>query len=98
MLGRRIATRQPPTTCLPELRRALLDEWCNIHQDQIDNLISACLCVSWLEIQANLQSPKTPKSIKVIGGAYSCVGTQRLILRKGSWPQEVLRRPCSLAY
>ncbi|GFW72854.1 transposable element Tcb1 transposase [Trichonephila clavipes] len=39
MLGRRIAARQPPTTCLPELRRALLDEWCNIPQDQIDNLI-----------------------------------------------------------
>ncbi|GFW28962.1 transposable element Tc3 transposase [Trichonephila clavipes] len=39
MLGRRIATRQPPPTCLPKLRRALLDEWCNIPQDQIDNLI-----------------------------------------------------------
>ncbi|GFU77356.1 metabotropic glutamate receptor 3 [Trichonephila clavipes] len=39
MLGQRIAARQPPPTCLPELRRALLDEWCNIHQDQIDNLI-----------------------------------------------------------
>ncbi|GBO37126.1 hypothetical protein AVEN_95107-1 [Araneus ventricosus] len=39
MLGRRIADRQPPPTCLPELRRPLLDEWCNIPQDQIDNLI-----------------------------------------------------------
>ncbi|GFT96606.1 integrase catalytic domain-containing protein [Trichonephila clavipes] len=39
MLGRRIAARQPPSSCLPELRRALLDEWCNILQDQIDNLI-----------------------------------------------------------
>ncbi|GBL77635.1 Transposable element Tcb2 transposase [Araneus ventricosus] len=39
MLGRRIAARQPPPTCLLELRRALLDEWCNIPQDQIDNLI-----------------------------------------------------------
>ncbi|GFU19838.1 DDE_3 domain-containing protein [Trichonephila clavipes] len=39
MLGRQIAARQPPHTCLPELRRALLDEWCNIPQDQIDNLI-----------------------------------------------------------
>ncbi|GFT88949.1 transposable element Tcb1 transposase [Trichonephila clavipes] len=39
MLGRRIAARQPPPTCLPELQRALLDEWCNIPQDQIDNLI-----------------------------------------------------------
>ncbi|GFY33934.1 transposable element Tc3 transposase [Trichonephila clavipes] len=38
MLGRRIAARQPPTTCLPELRREFLDEWCN-PQDQIDNLI-----------------------------------------------------------
>ncbi|GFX15478.1 transposable element Tcb1 transposase [Trichonephila clavipes] len=33
MLGRGIAARQPPPTCLPELRRALLDEWCNILQD-----------------------------------------------------------------
>ncbi|GFT39215.1 transposable element Tcb1 transposase [Trichonephila clavipes] len=39
MLGRRIAARQPPPTCLPELWRALIDEWCNIPQDQIDNLI-----------------------------------------------------------
>ncbi|GFX62792.1 transposable element Tcb1 transposase [Trichonephila clavipes] len=39
MLGRRIAAFPPPPTCLPELRRALLDEWCNIPQDQIDNLI-----------------------------------------------------------
>ncbi|GFX43682.1 transposable element Tcb1 transposase [Trichonephila clavipes] len=39
MLGRPIAARQSPPTCLPELRRALLDEWCNIPQDQIDNLI-----------------------------------------------------------
>ncbi|GFT77716.1 transposable element Tc3 transposase [Trichonephila clavipes] len=39
MLGRRIAARQPPPTCLPELRRALLYKWCNIPQDQINNLI-----------------------------------------------------------
>ncbi|GFX10672.1 transposable element Tcb2 transposase [Trichonephila clavipes] len=39
MLGRRIAARQPPLTCLPELRRALLDEWCDVPQDQIDTLI-----------------------------------------------------------
>ncbi|GFY32977.1 transposable element Tc3 transposase [Trichonephila clavipes] len=39
MLGRRIDARQPPPTCLLELWRALLDEWCNIRQDQIDNLI-----------------------------------------------------------
>ncbi|GFX18344.1 transposable element Tcb1 transposase [Trichonephila clavipes] len=39
MLGRRIAARQPPPNCLPEFRRTLLDEWCNIPQDQIDNLI-----------------------------------------------------------
>ncbi|GFV89980.1 transposable element Tcb1 transposase [Trichonephila clavipes] len=39
MLGRRIAAHQPPPTCLPELWRALLDEWCNIPQDEIDNLI-----------------------------------------------------------
>ncbi|GFY19457.1 epithelial splicing regulatory protein 1 [Trichonephila clavipes] len=39
MLGRRITARQPPPICLPEPRRALLDEWCNIPQDHIDNLI-----------------------------------------------------------
>ncbi|KFM69014.1 Transposable element Tcb1 transposase, partial [Stegodyphus mimosarum] len=39
MLGRRVAARQPPPTCLPELQRALSFEWCNIPQDQIDNLI-----------------------------------------------------------
>ncbi|GFW83104.1 DDE_3 domain-containing protein [Trichonephila clavipes] len=39
MLGRRIADRQLPPTCLQELRRALLDEWCNNPQDKIDNLI-----------------------------------------------------------
>ncbi|GFU28030.1 transposable element Tcb1 transposase [Trichonephila clavipes] len=57
MLGRRIAARQPPPTCLPELRRALLDEWCNIPQDQIDNLILSMhrrflirLRISWLSL------------------------------------------------
>ncbi|GFW55459.1 transposable element Tcb2 transposase [Trichonephila clavipes] len=39
MPDRRIAARHPPPTCLLELRRALLDEWCNIPQDQVDNLI-----------------------------------------------------------
>ncbi|GFS57739.1 uncharacterized protein TNCV_2908561 [Trichonephila clavipes] len=39
MLGRQNAACQPTPICLPELRRALLDEWCNIPQDQIDNLI-----------------------------------------------------------
>ncbi|GFS59043.1 DDE_3 domain-containing protein [Trichonephila clavipes] len=39
MLSRRIAARQPHPTCLPVLRRALLDEWCNIPQDEIDNFI-----------------------------------------------------------
>ncbi|GFV73939.1 transposable element Tc3 transposase [Trichonephila clavipes] len=43
MLGRGIAARQRPPTYLPELRRALLDEWCNILQDQIDNLILSLL-------------------------------------------------------
>ncbi|GFV54493.1 transposable element Tcb2 transposase [Trichonephila clavipes] len=43
MLGRRVAARQPHPTCLPELRRALHDEWCNIPEDQIDNLILSML-------------------------------------------------------
>ncbi|GFV25888.1 DDE_3 domain-containing protein [Trichonephila clavipes] len=38
-LGRQVAARQPPPTCQPELWRALLEQWCNISQDQIDNLI-----------------------------------------------------------
>ncbi|GFS58562.1 transposable element Tcb1 transposase [Trichonephila clavipes] len=57
MLGRRIAARQPPPTCLPELRRVLLDEWCNTPEDQIDNLIlsmprrsKACIPYSVLTI------------------------------------------------
>ncbi|GFS94650.1 transposable element Tc3 transposase [Trichonephila clavipes] len=39
MLGRRIVARQFPPACLPELRRALHHKWCNIPQDQIDNLM-----------------------------------------------------------
>ncbi|GFX56190.1 transposable element Tcb1 transposase [Trichonephila clavipes] len=57
MLGRRIAARQPPPTCLPELRRALLDEWCNIPQDQIDNLI--------------LSMPRRCKACIASSGTYS---------------------------
>ncbi|GFX24038.1 transposable element Tc3 transposase [Trichonephila clavipes] len=34
-----LPARQPPPLFLPELRRALLDQWCNIPQDQINNLI-----------------------------------------------------------
>ncbi|GFX20329.1 transposable element Tcb1 transposase [Trichonephila clavipes] len=30
ILGRQAAAHQPPPTCLLELRRALLDEWCKI--------------------------------------------------------------------
>ncbi|GFT68336.1 transposable element Tcb1 transposase [Trichonephila clavipes] len=54
MLGRRIAARQPPSTCLPEFPMALLDEWCNIPPNQIDNLIlsmprrcKVCIASSW---------------------------------------------------
>lgn len=39
MLGRRVAARQPPPTCIEELRSALLAEWCILPQDQLDNLI-----------------------------------------------------------
>ncbi|KFM76293.1 Transposable element Tc3 transposase, partial [Stegodyphus mimosarum] len=39
MLAQRVAACQPPPTCLQELRRALLFEWCNIPQDQINNLM-----------------------------------------------------------
>ncbi|GFT11669.1 transposable element Tcb2 transposase [Trichonephila clavipes] len=58
MIGRRIAARQPHPTCLPELQRVFLDEWCNIPQDQIDNLILSMprrsrLSASSVERQAN---------------------------------------------
>ncbi|GFW67166.1 transposable element Tcb2 transposase [Trichonephila clavipes] len=43
MLGRRIAAPQPPPTCLPDFRRTLPDEGCNIPQDQIDYLILSML-------------------------------------------------------
>ncbi|GFW34511.1 transposable element Tc3 transposase [Trichonephila clavipes] len=39
MLGRRMQPVSPLPPVYRELRRALLDEWCNIPQDQIDNLI-----------------------------------------------------------
>ncbi|GFW55455.1 DDE_3 domain-containing protein [Trichonephila clavipes] len=38
MLGQRITAHQTSPTCLLELRRPVLDQWCNISQDQIDNL------------------------------------------------------------
>ncbi|GFT10805.1 hypothetical protein TNCV_1944471 [Trichonephila clavipes] len=38
-LAEELQSVNPLPTCLPELRRALLDEWCNIPQYQIDNLI-----------------------------------------------------------
>ncbi|GFT36099.1 transposable element Tc3 transposase [Trichonephila clavipes] len=52
MFGRRITARQPPLTCLPELRRALIDEWCNIPQDQYDSLI---LSMPRLPVEVNVR-------------------------------------------
>ncbi|GFY06546.1 transposable element Tcb1 transposase [Trichonephila clavipes] len=64
MLGRRIAARQPPPTCLPELRGGhCLMSGVIFPKIRLIIWYSACLGVSWLEIYANLQSPKTPKSI-----------------------------------
>ncbi|GFT64405.1 integrase catalytic domain-containing protein [Trichonephila clavipes] len=34
MLDRQVATLQPPPTCLPQLWRALLDDWVNFHAGQ----------------------------------------------------------------
>ncbi|GFW65122.1 transposable element Tcb1 transposase [Trichonephila clavipes] len=72
MLGRRIAAHQPPPTCIPELRRALLDEWCNILQDEIDNLIPnmprRCIIIvsflfpnarAWLRVHLTTSLPVT---------------------------------------
>ncbi|GFU62477.1 transposable element Tcb1 transposase [Trichonephila clavipes] len=53
ILDKQIVAHQPLPTCLPKLRKALLDEWCNIPQDQIVNSIlniprrcKACIALS----------------------------------------------------
>ncbi|GFV45756.1 transposable element Tcb1 transposase [Trichonephila clavipes] len=66
MLGRRIAARQPPPTCLPELRRALLDEWCNIPQDQIYNLV--------LSMPRRLNDPQTLLFLSIAGTDFGDEG------------------------
>ncbi|GFT48229.1 transposable element Tcb1 transposase [Trichonephila clavipes] len=70
MLGRRIAALQPSPTCLPKLRRALLDEWYNIPQDRIDNLILSMprrckrleiwtIAQKWMTIHENVKKEVT---------------------------------------
>ncbi|GFW36621.1 transposable element Tcb2 transposase [Trichonephila clavipes] len=54
-----ITPRQPPPTCLPELRRALLDEWCNIPQEQIDNLMLSMSRRWILKSEAFVRSTKS---------------------------------------
>ncbi|GFV85012.1 HTH_Tnp_Tc3_2 domain-containing protein [Trichonephila clavipes] len=63
MFGRRIKARQPTPTYLPRLRRTLLDEWCNIPHDQIDNFILSMprCCKSQLNIA------------KVVGRSVNCI-------------------------
>ncbi|GFT65192.1 transposable element Tcb2 transposase [Trichonephila clavipes] len=56
MRGLQMAARQPPPTCLPELRRALLDEWCNIPQDHIDNLILSMPRRCFYNLQATIRN------------------------------------------
>ncbi|KFM66466.1 Transposable element Tcb1 transposase, partial [Stegodyphus mimosarum] len=58
MLGRRVAARLPPPACLPELRRTLLFEWCNIPHDQIDNLILSMhrRCTNCIASSGDIQS------------------------------------------
>ncbi|GFW80080.1 acyl-CoA synthetase family member 2, mitochondrial [Trichonephila clavipes] len=72
MLGRRIAAHQHSPTCLPELRRALLDEWCNIPRDQIDNLILSMPRRLPLRHGGTLNSRR--KSSRVVGGKGREVG------------------------
>ncbi|GFS90037.1 transposable element Tcb1 transposase [Trichonephila clavipes] len=88
MLGRRIAPRQPPPTCLPELREALLDEWCNILQDQIDNLILSMLGVELWFQQDGATCHTARATIDLLKDTFG----DRLILRFGpvNWPP----RPC----
>ncbi|GFY14918.1 transposable element Tcb2 transposase [Trichonephila clavipes] len=59
MLGRQISPSKPPPTCLSELWRALLDEWCNVPQTQIDNLILSMLRLYLSASSLNLLTPVT---------------------------------------
>ncbi|GFV48109.1 transposable element Tcb1 transposase [Trichonephila clavipes] len=99
LLGRRIAARQPPPTCLPELQRALLDEWCNIPQDQIDNLILSMprRCVA-REVNFNVLYLAI-KSKRKENGGWARKGFFRR--PRPTWAVEPLRKegysgPCSI--
>ncbi|GFX81442.1 transposable element Tcb1 transposase [Trichonephila clavipes] len=94
MLSRRIAARQPPRTCLPELRRALLDKWCNIPQNQIDNLIlSMPRCSSGQNncdrpLTVNYPSPLTERHFMshIPPTPVKCVPTRQCKIELFPWP------------
>ncbi|GFT14349.1 MPN domain-containing protein CG4751 [Trichonephila clavipes] len=99
MLGRRIAARQPPPTCLPELQRALLDEWCNIPEDQIDNLILSMPSTTpkkWEidKLQNIIPRPRPSPQKRIIVphtvlGNRSFAQTSKFIIH-----EHLLKRPC----
>ncbi|GFU03235.1 transposable element Tcb1 transposase [Trichonephila clavipes] len=89
MLGRRIAARQPPPTCLPELRRTLLDEWCNTPQDQVDNLILSMPRHSvWIPGHCGVTGKEFADHVSKKRGSFhstdkeSCPSAKRIIKKK----------------
>ncbi|GFT21554.1 uncharacterized protein TNCV_2307741 [Trichonephila clavipes] len=70
MLGRRIAVHQSAPTCLPELRRAVLDEWCNIHDEAhfwLNGYVNKQNCRIWSEAnpQVYVETPLHPEKLTV---------------------------------
>ncbi|GFX90156.1 transposable element Tcb1 transposase [Trichonephila clavipes] len=84
MIGRQIAARQPPSTCLPELLRALLDEWCNIPEDQIDNLI-ACLGVCCVMVDKKYFKKWTKQNTVLNSKSESYLWMGRLRWKESTW-------------
>ncbi|GFU39460.1 putative RNA-directed DNA polymerase from transposon BS [Trichonephila clavipes] len=82
MLGRRIAPFQPPPICLPELRRALLDEWCNIPQNQIHNLILSMPRRSIIGIGGEPKSIKKLRSGDLLIETTSALQSKSFLLAK----------------
>ncbi|GFV11327.1 DDE_3 domain-containing protein [Trichonephila clavipes] len=66
MLVRRIAARQPPPTCLPELRRALLDE-CDEAHFWLNGYVNKQNCRIWSEAnpQVYAETPLHPEKLTV---------------------------------
>ncbi|GFW73220.1 hypothetical protein TNCV_2798841 [Trichonephila clavipes] len=72
-----------PPNCLPELRSALLDEWCNIPQDQIDNLILS-MSRRYNKVPDSHKSMETKLSEEVVAKimpVYQRLASKEILLR-----------------